>query len=121
AYAHDGLGWVALVRRQFDLAGQNFDRAVALNPNDVIIAGDRAIWLMNVNRLVEALRCLDLALQRDPYPPIWIWEVRGETLYFLKRYNEAIAAFRNVRTKYFWTPMILAATFAQSGQLADAR
>src|SRR5262249_697999 len=34
-YAHDSMGWVALRRRQFALAGRHFDRAVSLNPNDV--------------------------------------------------------------------------------------
>src|SRR4029077_8755713 len=121
AFAHDGMGWVALRRQQFDLAGRHFDRAVGLNPNDVNIAVNRANWLMYVNRLDGALRCVDLALQRDPYPPTWIWEVRGQILYFLKRYDEAIAAFRNMRAEHFWTPMFLAAAFAQSGQLADAR
>jgi tetratricopeptide (TPR) repeat protein len=121
AWSQNCMGWVALLRRQFDLAGQHFDRAVGLNPNDVNIAGDRAIWLMYANRLDEALHCVDMALQRNLYPPNWIWEVRGETLYHMKRYDEAIAALRNVHTDYFWTAMILAATFAQSGQLADAR
>jgi adenylate cyclase len=50
AYAHDGMGWVALRQKQFDLAGQHFERATGLNPHDVSIAVDRANWLMYVNR-----------------------------------------------------------------------
>jgi len=121
ALAHDSIGWVALRRRQFDLAGQHFDRAVGLNPNDINVAIDQANWLMYVNRLEEALRCLDLVLQRDPYAPNYVCEVRGQTLYFLKRHEEAIAALRNMRAEYFWTHMFLAASFAQTGQSADAR
>jgi TolB-like protein/class 3 adenylate cyclase len=121
AYAHDSMGWVALRRGQFDVAGQHFDRAVNLNPHDVSIAVDRANWLMYVNRLDEALHDLDLVLQRDPYTPSYIWEVRGQTLYFLRRHEEAIAAFRNMYAEHFWTPMFRAAAFAQSGQSTDAR
>jgi len=121
AYAHDGMGWVALREKQFDLAGQHFDRATDLNPHDVSIAVDWANWLMYVNRLDEALRHLDLVRQRDPYCPTYLWEVRGQTLYFMKRHEEAIAALRKMRGQHFWTPMFLAAAFAQSGEPADAR
>jgi adenylate cyclase len=121
AWAHDSAGWVALRRRQFDLAGRHFDRAAGLNPNDVYLAIDRANWLMYVGRLDEALAYLDSAQRRDPFAPTYIWEVRGQTLYFLKRHEEAIAAFQNMPAKHFWTPMFLAAALAQSGQLPDAR
>ena len=108
-------------RRQFDLAGQHFDRAASLNPNDVNIAIDRANWLMYVGRLDEALHWLDLAEQRDPFAPNYVWEVRGQSLYFLKRHEEAIAAFRNMRAEHYWTPMFCAAAFAQAGQPSGAR
>jgi TolB-like protein len=121
AYAHDSMGWIAMRRGHLDLAGHHFSRAVGLLPNDVSIAVDHANWLMYMNRLDDALRHLDLMLERDPYPPAYIWEVRGQTLYFLKRYEEAISAFRNMRVEHFWMPMFLAAAFAQAGQLADAR
>ena len=118
---HDAMGCVALLRGQLDLAGHHFDRAVGLDPNSVNVAIDRAYWLMHVNRLDEALRTLDMGLQRNPYPPNWAWRVRGETLYFLKRYDEAISALRNEQAQYFWRSMFLAAAFAQSGQDTDAR
>jgi TolB-like protein/class 3 adenylate cyclase len=120
AYAQNSMGWVALRRRQFDLAGQHFERAVGLNPNNVNLTVDLANWLMYVGRLEEALRCVDLAMQQDSYPPTWIWEVRGQTLYFMKHYDEGVAALRKVRTQHFWRPMFLAAALAQSGQLVDA-
>ena len=121
AYAHDAMGWVALRRRQFDLAGEHYQRACRLNPNDINIAGDTANWLLHIGRLHEALRVLDLAVQRDPYPPTWIWEVRGVTLYHLKRYDGAITALRSVQTRHFLVSMHLAAAYAQAGEVDDAR
>ena len=47
--------------------------------------------------------------------------MRGETLYFLKRHAEAIAALQKMHVGYFWLPMFLAAAFAQSAQLAPSR
>ena len=115
------MGYAHLRRRELQLAGLHHDRAFSLNPNDVSIAGDRANWLMFAGRLDEALQCLDVALQRDPYPPTWVWEVRGGVLYHLKRYDEAIAAYLKVGTNPFWMPALLAAAYAQAGQLDNAR
>ena len=93
AWAHQAMGYARLRQRQLQLAGLHYDRAFNLNPNDVNIAGDRANWLHFAGRMEEALQCLDLAMQRDPFPPTWVWEVRGGVLYQLKRYDEAIAAY----------------------------
>jgi TolB-like protein/DNA-binding SARP family transcriptional activator len=120
AWAHQAMGHVATRRREFDLAGQHFDRAIGLIPNDTSIAGTRANWLMHIGRLDEALTVLDATLQRDPYPPTWIWDVRGYIFYHLKRYDEAIVAFRSVRAQPFWVMGMLAASYAQAGQLDNA-
>jgi TolB-like protein/DNA-binding SARP family transcriptional activator len=121
AWSHQAMGFALMWRGQLDLAGAHFDRAISLNPNDVSIACDRANFLLCADRLDEALRSLDAALQRDPFPPMWAWEVRGSILYGLKRYEEAIAAYRKVDTGYFWMPAFLAACYAQAGQVEDAK
>jgi len=121
AWAHLAMGHVATRTREFDLAGQHFDRAIGLIPNDTSIAFTRANWLMHVGRLDEALTVLEATVQRDPYPPTGFWDVRGYVLYHLKRYEEAIVAFRNVRGRHFWTLGMLAAAYAQAGQLENAR
>jgi TolB-like protein len=121
AWSHEAMGYACLRRRQFQLAGLHFDRALSLNPNDVNIAADRANWLLFAGRLDEALKCLDDALQRDPYPPTWIWEVRGSVLYQLKRYDEAINAYLKVGAEHYWMPGLLASAYAQSGQLSNAQ
>ncbi len=97
AWSHHAMGYVALRRCEFELSGHHYDRAISLNPNDVFTAAARANWLMHVGRLDEALASLDSILERDPYPPTWIWDIRGYVLYHLKRYDEAIIAFRSVR------------------------
>jgi adenylate cyclase len=120
AWAHQAMGVVALRKGQFDLAGQYFDRAMNLNPSDVNVACDHANWLHYVGRNDEALRNLDLAQQRDPFPSNWISETRGQILFCLKRFDEAIVVFRSVRPQYFWISGLLAAAYAHKGQLDDA-
>src|SRR5262249_18115696 len=121
AWAHEAMAYARLRQRQLQLAGLHFDRAVSLNPNDVNIAANRANWLIFAGRSEEALQCLDLAMQRDPFPPTWVWEVRGFALYQLKRYDEAIAAYLKGGENPYWMPALLAAAYAQDGQLENAR
>jgi adenylate cyclase len=121
ARCHYAMAYVALRRGEYDLAGHHHDRAHSLNPNDPDVAAGRANWLMHVGRLDEALATLDSALDRDPYPPTWVWDVRGYVLYHLGRYPDAIRAFRNVRAEPFWVLGMLAAAHAQAGQPDDAR
>ena len=115
------MGYACMRSGQMKLAGQHLDRAHQLNPNDVNIAGDRANWLMFSGRSEEAIRLLDAALHRDPYPPSWMWEVRCYVLYHLKRYEEAIAACLKGNPEPYWMPGLLAAAYAQLGQGDDAR
>ena len=116
ARCHYAMAYVALRRGEYDLAGHHHDRAHSLNPNDPDIAAGRANWLMHVGRLDEALATLDAAIERDPFPPTWHWDVRGYVLYHLGRYAEAINAFRSVRAEPFWIVGMLAAAYAQAGQ-----
>ena len=120
-WSHQAMGYACMRSGQMQLAGQHYDRAYQLNPNDVNIAGDRANWLMFVGRQEEAIQLLDAAMQRDPYPPTWIWEVRGGVLYQLKRHEEAIAAYLKAGPHPWWMPGLLAAAYAQLGQPEEAR
>jgi TolB-like protein/DNA-binding SARP family transcriptional activator len=121
AWTHLAMGYITLRRREFDIAGYHFERAIVLNPSDVYTAALHANWLMHIGRLEEALSRLDSTMMRDPYPPTWFWDIRGYVLYHLKRYDEAIFAFRNVHTQPFWVTGMLAAAYAQVGQLDNAR
>jgi tetratricopeptide (TPR) repeat protein len=121
AWSHQAMGYARLKQRQFQLAGLHLDRAFSLNPNDVNTAADRANWLDIVGRSEEALQCLDLAMERDPHPANWVWEVRGSVLYQLKRYDEAIVAYLKAGEEPYWIPALLAAACAQAGQLENAR
>jgi TolB-like protein len=120
AWGHQAMGYVCLWLNRMEDAGIHFDRAIALNPIDVDIACDRANWLLCVDRLDEALAALDSAIRRDPFPPIWAWEVRGSVLYRLERYEEALAAYRKVDLDYYWMPAFLAACYAQLGRAEEA-
>ncbi len=121
AWSHQAMGFVSLHSHKLAEAGMHFERAMSLNPNDVYITADYANWLSYMGQFDDALRYLDLAQQRDPFPPAWIWEVRGTTLLLLKRYDEAISAFQKAPIENFFTHGLLAAAFARAGQMEQAR
>lgn len=121
AWCHQAMGFVSLHSKKLALAGMHFERAMRINPNDVNIITDYANWLSYMGRFDEALRYLDLAMQRDPFPPSWIWECRGSTLLLAERYEEAISAFQTVPIEDSNTHALLAAAYAWAGQLENAR
>jgi adenylate cyclase len=67
------------------------------------------------------LQTLDAALRRDPFPPLWAWEVRGSALYGLHRYEEALESYHKVDIDYYWMPAFLAACYAQLGRAEEAQ
>jgi TolB-like protein len=119
--SHEAMGYVALHQRKFELAGIHLERAAKLNPTDVPIAADRVNWLISTGRLEEALQSLEAAMHRDPFSPTWLWEFRFTALFHLKRYDEAIAALRNMATFQFWHYAYFAAAYAHAGRMEEAR
>ena len=92
-----------------------------LNPNDVNITIDYANCLTYMGRFDEALQYLDKAMQRNPFPPTWIWEVRGQVLLQSKRYEEAIGALQNLPVQNYFSHGVKAAAYAWAGQTDNAR
>jgi len=121
AWCHMAMGFVLTHRGQRDLAGPYFDRAIALNPTDVMIAYTRAWWLARVGRVEEALESLDLAMHRDPFPPAWFWEVRAIALLVARRYEDVIEALRRMPFLHAWDHAYLAACHAYLNRAAEAR
>lgn len=121
SWAHRAMGFVALRFFQLDLAGLHFKRALSLNPNDMDSAYEHANWLSYVGKYDEAFAALEALQQRDPFPPTWVAETRGQILYCLGRSEEAITAFRAVRPQHYWLPGFIAASYANMGKMDEAR
>ena len=115
------MGFVLTHRGQRDLAGPYFERAVALNPGDIQIAYLRAWWLARTGRAEEALKYLDLAMRRDPFPPAWFWEIRGIALFATRRYDDVIQALARMIHLHAWDHAYVAACHAHMNRNAEAR
>jgi adenylate cyclase len=93
ASSHHAMGMVCLYNRQLERALRHFDRAAALNPHDVSISGDRAQCLRFRGRFDDALTVVNSAIDRDPFPSVWLLGVRGSILFHMARYREALDEF----------------------------
>ncbi|CAN5398979.1 adenylate/guanylate cyclase domain-containing protein [soil metagenome] len=119
--AHTAMALVSAFRGQFDLAFLHSDRALALNPNNVLAAVNRTVWQSMSGACEEALAALDLILERDPLPASWYWEARGIALFHLKRYREAIEVFRLAGDPQYWERGYIIAALALAGSVQEAR
>jgi adenylate cyclase len=121
AICHVVLGQTYLLRRQFDFAEIHFECALALNPNDVIVMMMYALWLCRVGRNEEALKYVDLVMERDPIPPGNFWEIRAIVLSQAKRYQDAIDSIRRSARLVAWNHAQMACYSAQLGKMEEAR
>ena len=120
--AHAILGHVLMWMGQHDASIAEFERAVALNPSYADWRFGLALVLAGNSR--RAIDHLKAYMRLDPFHPPLASCLMGWAHYMLKQYSQALVMLRdfvaqapNVRVGH----LCLAATYAQLGQLAEAR
>jgi adenylate cyclase len=117
------LGQVLLYRRKYDAAIAEFQRAFALNPN--FIDHRYAAALTYAGEPERALQVLEASIGLDPFQPLsYSVAPMGMANYMLKRYGDAVRLFRESVSRLpnlQWPHLLLAAAYAQLGQLEEAR
>jgi adenylate cyclase len=116
------LGQGLIYKRQHATAIAEFERALALNPN--YIDHRYAQALMYAGESARAIEVVETNLRLDPFPWPHAFGYMGVSNYMLKRHGEAVHLCRecalrlpNLQLPHLW----LAAAFAQSGHLEEAR
>jgi TolB-like protein len=117
---HWALANAHLFRREFEQAAVHFDRALALNPSDVLIFSTYCHWLSRNGRWDEALQGLNQILLRNPFPQGWYWEIRALALVQATRYEEAIQSIRRMPELFVWEYACLAGCYARLGKFDEA-
>lgn len=120
ARTHLALGVAQLFSYRHDRAVHHLERAVALNPNDDLIAVEHGRLLMYLDRPDEGLKRVHEAMRLNPFHPNWYWNIEGRCHHTAGRYDQAIAAFERLDTPQFWNEAYLAACHAMSGRHEQA-
>jgi TolB-like protein/class 3 adenylate cyclase len=122
ALAHAALADIQLLRKKYEFALEEDNRAIDLNPNDAFSHAARGGVLVFSGPPAEAVKSFEIARRLNPtmdvvrqYPVNWAY-------YLVQRYDEA-ARISEVgardSTDYF-NPACLAAAYAQLGRRDDA-
>lgn len=116
------LGWILLHRKEFELAEQQYRRALELNPNspdELAAMGAARSFLGHAD---EAIGWFEQAKQVDPFfDPTWYWHLLVAAHFNAHRYDDAIAAYGRCTSTPTWATAYAAASHALAGRLDAAR
>jgi TolB-like protein/tRNA A-37 threonylcarbamoyl transferase component Bud32/Flp pilus assembly protein TadD len=92
------LGWMAMnYDGDFAAAAKHFERALALEPRNVSVIGNVAMFVQNLGRLDEAIAGMQYQGAHDPANPRVPFNL-ASTYYYAGQYDSAVAASRTVLT-----------------------
>src|SRR5262245_20139488 len=118
------LGHVLLHKYRHDDAIAEFEQALALNPNFIDYRFARVLSCAGEH--ARAIAVLEANIRLDPLEPnvFSFTGMMGNANFMLKRYGEAVRLLRECASRLpnlQWPHLWLAAAYAQSGQLEEAR
>jgi TolB-like protein/DNA-binding winged helix-turn-helix (wHTH) protein len=118
---HAAMGWVRLFTWDWPGAGQSFEEALRLNPNDSMTLHGYADYLMLTGRPEDGLAQIRHARLIDPFSPISNMPVPFH-LYMMRRYDEAIADIAQMQERIPGNAMhqLLALIYWQQGHMEEA-
>jgi tetratricopeptide (TPR) repeat protein len=118
------LGAAYLWQKQHEQASAEGEKAITLGPS----YADGYAWLGGIfnyaGRAEEAIEVVQQALRLNPHGPFFYLFTLGVAYRMMERHEEAIATLKKVLIRnpdYLPAHVILAASYSESGQEAEAR
>ena len=122
AEAHWVLGMaLANSKNQQNIAIAEFERALSLSPNNADLLASYGWALSYLGRAEEAVESIRKAMRLNPVYPDWYIQGLMIALYCAKYYEEVIAVSKTINVRHLATHLVLAGSYAQMGELDDAR
>src|SRR5215210_5095616 len=112
---HRILAALNLTSEDHDKAAYHQERALALNPNYVLVVVQQGELLTWLGRPEEGIEWIKQAMRLNPYHPERFWSHLGRTCYCAEKYAEAAEAFSRITRPDYTHHAFLAATFARMG------
>ena len=97
ARAHSTLGSLAIFQDDIPAAARHFERALALDPTDLVVLGNSSAVLKGLGRLKEAIALDEAVVRRDPVNSSWLFNL-ASAQNWAGRYDDAIVSLRAVQT-----------------------
>jgi tetratricopeptide (TPR) repeat protein len=115
------LGFLELVKGNFDRAKSLSLKAMDMNPTDAYINARSAAVMTYVGEPLRSLSLLDEAETLDPLLPVWCIEERGVALYTLERHREALEALGTLVFQTYRSRLYRAASMMALNRPDEAR
>ena len=123
ASAHDRLGWIALHHdSNLQAAAEHYRRALTLEPGNVSVASNAAVFAIAIGKLPEAVQLLKKVAVLDPVSPVGHANLANAYL-LSRRYIDAEQSIRNALTlspEYAAGHYRLSRTLLAQGRIAEA-
>ena len=123
ADAHALLGYVHLLKRDYDRAIAEGERAVSLNPNYADAHAWLAMILTSAGKPNEAIVMIKKAMRLNPRSPNWYFTTLGDAYLWAQRYNDALGEYSNAVQNspgYLLAYLGLTATYSLLGNEKEA-
>jgi adenylate cyclase len=114
------LGYAYLYRRRIDESLAEYQRALALNPNDADIIAEYADALVYAGEPEKAIEPIERAMRLNPYYPDWYLWYLADAYDALGRSLDVIATIRRMRNPAEGS-RLLAMNYAHLGMMDEAR
>ena len=121
--AHANLSWVYTIRREYDKAIAEGERAVSLNPGSAFALFRYAETLTYADRPGEAIPILEKAIRLNPLAPAGYYFAQGTALRETGRLEEAAASYKKAIERSpncFRAHAYLAAVYSMMGRDNEA-
>ncbi|MCK5365589.1 MAG: hypothetical protein KAR22_21585, partial [Gammaproteobacteria bacterium] len=110
--------------KDHDLALAEYEKALALNPNQADVMGMISLNMAFAGRAQEAVDWIEKAKRRNPHHPVW-YDWNGSFAYYMARdYDKALLGAKRTLTVYpksISVLRILAATYVEMGNMEKAK
>jgi TolB-like protein/Tfp pilus assembly protein PilF len=121
SFPHAMMGSVQWFRRNFDQARAEYLEGIARNPNDFLARRFYGMFLAATGNPEAAIEQVNLGKRLNPFDTKWVPWNMGIACFTARRYDEAIAALKQVRNPINEVRAWLACSYAQAGRLDEAK
>jgi adenylate cyclase len=124
AEAHVLLSMLYIIKREYDKAMAEGERAVALNPGGTTVLLNYARSLTVAGRPEEGIPLFQKAIRLNPFGPPHLYREFGHALRNAGRFEEAVSAYKKaiqLAPDNIYPHIFLAVTYIQMGREKEAR